>query len=128
MKKKESKFILINVNLFRCHVLITWEEDKDIIFTYANKEGVKLEESWKDTFKEATTDAIGSCMNLNVGNTDIIVWLKKRPIKLSEYGVLYHELHHAVGMIAKQHNFEDETEAMAYTYEYLVNEAHEILW
>jgi hypothetical protein len=128
--KKENKFILINLAIFRCHCVVTWEQDVKEIVKWAKKHDVNsLKEDWVQTFNETTKVANGLCIDLGLGNTDILVWLKEKPKKMSQYGVLYHELYHAVDKIAEDHAMQTkETEARAYIFEYLTNECNKVLW
>lgn len=129
IKKQEKKYILINLYIFRCHILISWEPDPDKIINWASKNGVEIDDKWVLEFKEHKEDVLGICMALgNSKNKDILVWIKERPIKASQFGILYHELHHAVGQIAKDHSMEDERESQAYIFEYLANECNQFLW
>ncbi len=130
MKKKENKFIEINLAIYRCHCIVTWEQDVNKIIAWGKKNGItQLADDWKKVYQD---NAVGTGLAMEFGNnnTDVLVWLKEKPKKLSQYGVLYHELYHAVDRISEQHNLNPykEIEARAYMFEYLVNECNKILW
>lgn len=128
MKKKESKYIEIFLAIYRCTVVITWEQNKQKIIKAMQRCGIHLTDDWQKDFHYYGEKATGVCMALGDGNTDILVWLKERPRKAKQYGVLYHELFHAVDILSDSHNLGGEKEARAFLYEYLVNEANRILW
>lgn len=128
-KKKESKYIVIQLAIYRCTVVVTWEQDIDKIIKFAIKHGCKIKPDWKGTFTTLSEGAMGVCVTLGEDNTDCLVWLKEKPLKASQYGTLYHELYHAVDHIAESHAMSmDEKEARAYLFEYLVNECNRVLW
>ena len=127
MKKPEQKHIEIALAIYRCSVIVTWEQDIDKVIKWAQKQGVKISDDWKGEFTECRKKATGTTLMLGDENTDILVWLKVRPKKASEYGVLYHELYHATDRIAEDHNLK-EGEARAYIFEFLANECNRVLW
>ena len=139
MKKKKIKrtkkldAIFIPVPLYRISVIVTFGLSlKDII-----KLGIKskIEEKrftnkWKKDVEELMVFP-GFGIHYGEGNSDILIWLNKRPEKLSEYATLYHELYHAVDFIAHDKNFYTEdpnSEPKAYLFEYLFLKVSEILW
>ena len=119
--------IEIPVRVYKCHVIVTWEPDVKKIIIYAKRRKVKISDDWQREFTECQKKATGVTMTLGDDNTDVLVWLKTRPRKASEYGVLYHELYHATDRIAEDHNIK-EGEARAYIFEFLVNECNRVLW
>jgi hypothetical protein len=125
---KSNNFLAINVAVFRMHVIVTWETEAEEIERYARKHKVEVAEKFVDEFKENTKDAIGVCMVFANENPDVLVWLRKRPRKASDYGTLYHELYHAVDNISESRNLKDEAEARAYAFEYLATEANKFFW
>lgn len=126
MKNKNNKFILIDIEIYKMSVIVTWETTAEEIEGYIYKLVKKKPEKFRETFLDNVKGADGIC--LSIFGSDKLLWLKKRPMKSTEYGVLYHELHHAVYSIAQDHCFNDETEAMAYLYEYIVNICNRTLW
>lgn len=65
----------------------------------------------------------------------MLIWLKARPKRCSEYGPLWHELMHAVDRIANQCDPNDSffnrgmgSEPRAFLYEYLAVEITKDLW
>lgn len=129
-KRAESKFILINTHIYRCHLLVTWEQDINKITKYLTARGIKEQEDFKQVLGGLiNSNALGTVVTIgSKQNTDLCAWLRVKPQKMSEFGALYHELHHAVDKFAEDHNLMDETEAKAYLFEHLVNECHKILW
>lgn len=128
-KKPESKYIVINLSIYRCVVVVTWEQDIDKIMKYVKKHGVKIKDDWKGVFETHQEKSAGVCITLGEDNTDCLVWIKERPKRASQYGTLYHELYHAVDHISEAHALTiDEKEARAYMFEYLVNNCNKILW
>ena len=83
---------------------------------------------WKNEFLRCKQVAAGITIQLGDNNTDILVWLKRRPKTAREYGTLYHELSHALDFIAESHNLKEETEAKAYIYEFMATECNMVLW
>lgn len=127
--KKENKFIAINLAIYRMFVVVTWEPEVHKIANWANKNGtLKVTDEWITTFLKSKEKAIGCCLEFGKDNTDVLIWLKERPKKASQYGTLYHELYHAVDHITDTHNLSVEREARAYVYEYLIDECNRVLW
>src|ERR1700745_1981689 len=117
-----NKFISINVEIYNCHVIVTWEHDIQKIIKYSEDHGCKLmSEEWKKNFLDNREEVTGLCMELGEKNTDVLVWLKEKPKKLSTFATLYHELYHAVDNISQSHNISPykEIEARAYLFEFL---------
>ena len=127
MKKNVHKLIEIFVTLYRLTVVIAWETDLREVLKFCQKR-CSLTEKEIQEIAEYGEEANGITVNLGEYNTDILIWLKKRPKKASEYGNLYHELHHATFHIAKSHNLNNEMEAQAYLYEYLATQANQYFW
>ena len=118
----------INVKLYRLHVLIFWEVKIETIVRHAKKRRCSISDQWVTDISEDVKIASGVCARLGDDNTDIMVWLKKRPKTAGEFGVLYHELFHAVDYITESHNLADEKEARAFLYEFLANECNQYFW
>src|SRR3990167_7026996 len=123
----KNRWIEIYVPIYKMSVIVTWEQDIDRIIKTAKKHGVKISNEWKGKFNKCSEGANGVCMIIGDANTDIIVWLKEKPLKASQFGTLYHELYHAVDNIAADHNLENEREARAYVFEFLVNKCNKVL-
>lgn len=112
-------------------VVFGWSLKK--IIRYANKQGIKtikFAERMKDEFYGA-----GLCCKFGDNNTDILIWLKDFPENSAQFGILYHEIYHAVDAIATEIDPEFKlycedgvSEARAYLYEYIVNECNKVLW
>jgi hypothetical protein len=132
VKKKEKKYIHIFLAIYRCTVLVTWEQDTRKIMRYCNNRGSTLGDSWKKDFEGARErGAVGLCIKLGEADTnvpDYLVWLKERPQKASQYGVLYHELFHAVDAVADSRAMWREPEARAFLFEYLVDCCNRVSW
>ena len=128
MKNKENKFIEIPLSIFRCSVLVTWEQDVDKIIKYASKRGVPFKEDWKEVFV-ANSNGLGLCLELGTNNVDCLIWLKEKPLKTNQFGVLYHEIYHAVDYISEHRGMKtEEKESRAYIFEHIVNQCNSILW
>jgi hypothetical protein len=126
--KEKIKFIEIPLSIYRCTVLVTWEQDPDKIIKYASKRGIDFKPDWKEVFL-ANTKGLGLCIELGTNNVDCLIWVKEQPKKASQYGVLYHEIYHAVDYIAEKRNMKiEEKESRAYIFEYIVNQCNKVLW
>ena len=125
--KKKVYDIEIKLPLFKCHVLVLWDYTGKEIQKWGNAHGCSITDKWVRDFEEWKENAEGVCMRLGEGNKDVLVWLKKKPEKMSEYGTLYHELSHATDHIIDDHLLEG-TEVRAYIIEYLINECNKVLW
>jgi len=133
MKKKEKRFLEINLAIYRLYVVVTWETTKQEILDYVRKASPSLkitEEEWGKLFSESADSnrTAGLTMELGDDNCDIVVWLRKRPKTSKDYGVLYHELHHAVRAIMDSRNLGIEHESPVFIYEYLANECNKYFW
>ncbi len=127
----KDKFISISLDIYRCHVIVTWESNPDKIMAWAKKHGVKeFQKDWKEVFKDNSDKANGITIELGKNNNDVLIWLKEKPEKLSQFGTLYHELYHATDQVAINHamDFTKEIEGRAYIFEYLANQCNLILW
>jgi len=127
MSRKEN-FLSINVEIYRLHVVVTWETKAEQIAIYAKKHGITVAKRFIDDFEENSREALGLCMKFENDNPDLIVWMERRPKKASEYATLYHELYHAVDSISESRNLDKEEEARAYVFEYLVTQANKFFW
>lgn len=136
MKKRRKKpihFIEITLSIFRVSVVVCWEVTMDEIVRLARRRGVKITaEDWGKDFLEQTSDkeCNGVAMELGDNNTDVIIWLRKRPTKASEYGTLYHEIFHAVQFVCRSRNISLNRieETGAYLYEYIATACNRHLW
>ena len=127
MTRKDA-YIIVDLRTYQCAVVVTWEPNIDTIIKHVIKKGVEISKEWKGRFTNCSQDADGVCMTLGDKNTDILVWLKNKPLKARSFGTLYHELYHAVDHIAASHNLETEREARAYIFEHLINACNQVLW
>lgn len=117
---EKSKFLLINLPIYRLSVVLTWETDAQEIAKWTASQGVKVAPRFERDFKEASGDALGLCMSLDNKYPDMLVWLAKKPSNKDGFHTLYHELYHAVDGISENRNLGDEKEARAYLFEHLV--------
>ncbi len=132
-KKKEKRFLEINLAIYRVYVVVTWETTKQEILKYVRKISPSLkitDEEWGKLFSENADNnrTAGITMELGDDNCDILVWLRKRPKTAKDYGVLYHELHHAVRAISDSRNLGIEHESPAFIYEYLATKCNNYFW
>ena len=126
-----SHFLEIYLAIYRLAVVVTWETSLGDILAFARRGKVEItRERWGKDFSEYADDphCNGLTMLLGDDNADVLVWLRHRPKKASEYGVLYHELFHAVQQIVKSRNLGDEIESPAFLFEYLANQCNKVLW
>ena len=128
MRSSGKNFLLINLAIYRLHVVVTWGTSAAQIVQYAKKHGYTPAKRFVAEFQEHTQDSIGLCMTFSNSNPDVLVWLRERPKRASDYGTLYHELYHAVDSVSESRNLAEELEARAYAYEYLVTEANRFFW
>jgi len=129
------KPIEIYLAIYRCTVVVfcghTSQEMKSII-----KKKLDLPPKWYRDLEDITEENIGGATTtLGEKNRDVIVYLKKIPKVASEFGVLYHELYHAVDLVMSgidKHNLcydkDGMSEPRAYLYQYLVDKCHNVLW
>lgn len=131
-KRKPTRFLHINIGVYRCTVLLTWETSVAEIVRHSERRGVKaIDDDWKKAAKKAAQemmdDSKGFCMEIGDG-PDVVMWLEHRPTNASTYGTLYHEIYHAVDHLSESHSLEKEWEARAYLYEYLATACNRYLW
>jgi len=135
----KNKNIEIRVPIYRMSVIIFFDSTLDEIIKYGIKHKIKKERfsnNWKEEVKDMIdSDINGFTVDYGENNRDILIWLRKKPEKMSEYGVLYHELYHAVDIIAvdcdDSHMFYNKhgmSEPRAYLYEFLINCCNTVLW
>jgi hypothetical protein len=128
--KPASQFLDIPCAIYRVHVVVTWGTTIAEIARYAFRHHVRLSLTWIKTVEQEIGDGgcSGCTFNFGDGNTDILVWLRTRPKKASNFGTLYHELYHATRAIAESHSFVKEEEAQAFLYEHLATACNRVLW
>lgn len=133
-RKKKSRrrgYIEIPVRVYRVCVIVAWGMSRRSLIALGKRHKVRITaKKWGADFDQVADDprAVGLCMEFGDDNTDILVWLRKRPRRCSEFGTLYHELHHAVAAIVASRNLYGEKESPAFLYEYLATEANRELW
>jgi hypothetical protein len=125
--------IEIYLSIYRRSIIVVFGWDLQKIINLAHKKNIKtakFSERMKDEFYGA-----GLCCKFGDHNTDILIWIKDFPDRASKYGILYHELYHAVDVIAEDIDPEFKlycedgvSEARAYLYEYIVTECNKVLW
>lgn len=129
--KSKKNILVIPVPLYRVTVLVAWDVPIESVGRHCRKHGCNITKEWIKDRVSFAEGANGICTNLGEGNTDVLVWLKNnlhRRSKASEFGILYHELYHAVDRIGKSHNLMEEEEARAYIFEYLVFRCNQFFW
>jgi hypothetical protein len=123
-----KKFLEIPLHLYRLIVIVTWETSFADLKRFIKRNTHVLTADWQKDYEKHRNDAVGVCMTLGDNNSDVVIWLKEKPTRASQYGVLYHELFHAVDHITRTHNLDGEIEARAYIFEHLVNQCNSHLW
>lgn len=143
-KKKEEKSIVehldIRLDIYRRTVVIflgapTVEQIVESAIKHKVPEKY-FTHGWKDSVQDAIKKgSAGFCTPLGEDARDLMIWLRERLKTATQYGVLYHELHHAVDFVAVGVDPEDRmvgktgiSEAKAYLFEFLVNECNTTLW
>ena len=134
MKKEKIHIITIPVPLYRMSVVIFIGGGVDDFVKHGLTHHITKDyftEEWKKWVKEHL-DGLGLMADYGQGSSDVLVWLKVRPDRVSNFAVLYHELYHAVDQISKSRGFDNKTsencEPRAYLFEYLFTEASKVLW
>lgn len=138
-KNSDKMLIEIRIHIYKIHLLLFIGHTAKEIVAMAKKRGVKddtFPKYWiPETQNTMDGNASGFCGHLGENNRDILIWLRKKPRVLSEFGVLYHEMIHAIDFIF--HDIDEQekgfdkrgiSEARAYLYEYLIIEAQRKLW
>lgn len=130
--------IEVFLNMYRRSVVVVMGWGVDDIVKWGLNNGIKevnFPEQWKTTMGKTMDGAKGFCGHYGVDNHDILIWLEDRPKQASDYGTLWHELHHAVDTISNDldpnaHFFADDwtSEPRAYLYEYMAVEITKNLW
>src|SRR3990167_8657873 len=128
-------FIQIVIPLYRISVIVFLGVSLEEIIKTGIKRGIKSERfttNWKQWIEnEMEQETQGLVCDFGEKNKDVLMWIRKRPRKLSEYAVLYHELYHVVDHIADSRNFSQDdkiSEPKAYLFEYLFTEISKVLW
>jgi len=131
-KRKEKKYIDIFIEIYKMNLIIFWDSTGEEIAKYVKKYSKLDSESIKDLNKDINSGCAGFSGSLYKDGIDKIIWLKEKPEKVHTFGVLYHELHHAVEFIADDKGFNGSSitskEAKAYLFEYIVNYCNTKLW
>lgn len=126
-----SRFLPIPLLQYRLHVIVTWETTVAEVAQWATRHGVtSITAGWRADIARNIDDDSCSGLTARLGdrNDDVLVWLRHRPRRASEYGTLYHELFHAVQAVARSRNLGAETESPAFLYEYLATRCNRALW
>lgn len=128
---KSSGYIDIPLVMYRMHVVVTWAMTRDEIIRLARRSNVLItREHWGRDFDEHANDSRcnGACMELGDDNCDLLVWLRHRPKRSSEFATLAHELYHAVQGVMRARNLQEEKESPAFLMEYLMDSCQRALW
>lgn len=131
MKEKKPNVVEIDVEIYKMHVVVFWETSIEDIAAWGKKHGCETSDQWIKDANETIDGATGACIWFGDDNRDLVMWLKKRPQTASDFGTLYHELYHAVDLIADGANFEmsmKDTEPRAYLYEFLITRCNQFFW
>lgn len=142
MKKKLCTpfFIEVYLRTYRRSVVVFFGTTAEGILKMGKKRGISVRlftDSWVAALKELSTEKTTSGFTMQFGdnNTDVLISMRERPKKASEYGRLYHEVYHAVDEIAwavdetnKLTTKDGTSEARAYLFEHIVNELNSKLW
>lgn len=128
---KKGKYLEIPVILYRMTVVVFWETGISDIAAFAKKHKCAISDTWITNAEETIKNASGACMPLGENNRDLLIWLKEKPKEARQYGVLYHELYHAVDFIADGTGLDtglQGTESRAFLFEYLVTTCNRYFW
>lgn len=137
MARKKLDYIEIPVNIYRRTVVVFFGATAKEMCDFGKSRGIRdfSEESLKWMKETIAGTAMGFTLNYGDDNPDILVWLRIRPRTASQFGVLYHELYHAVDFIAshtdeknKWYSEDGMSEPRAFLFEYLANECNRKLW
>lgn len=140
MKRRQPEpALIIPVPIYRLHVVVFIGWTAEQVMANGRRHGIDRDQwtpTWERSLRNATETAQGYCSNFGGNqNADIIIWLRDRPRRASEYGTLWHELVHAVDRIAEHcdpgNRFDDgcgHSEPRAFLYEYLAVRITQILW
>ena len=133
MKKINHKAIIVLLPIYSRSIIVVFEWNFSQILSLAKSHQIKV-----DKFSQQMKDAFygqGLCCQFGDDNVDILIWCKVFPDRASNYGVLYHEIYHAVDAIAHQidptcglYAQDGLSEARAYLYEYIVTCCNKVLW
>src|SRR3990167_4516275 len=115
-----KKILVIPLKIYRLNVVVCWEDPLEKFLKYARNRGCSIPDDEIAGILNSAKGASGIAVTIGKESTDVLIWMKKRPRKASEYGTLYHELYHAVDNITETHNLTGEKEARAFIYEYLL--------
>lgn len=110
----------IQIDIFRVYVNVFWEVKIEDAIKYLKERNCPITDDDAQALKEVSTASDGLTSNAGAGNRDIMIWLRKKPVTIKEYGVLYHEIYHATYRIAKDMSASSEEELQCYLYEHIV--------
>lgn len=110
----------ISIDIFKIYVNVFWEVKIEDAIKYLKERNCPITKDDEDALKEVALKSTGLTSNAGTGNRDIMIWLEKKPTTILEYGVLYHEIYHAVYRIARDMSASEEEELQCYLYEYIV--------
>jgi len=127
-KRLKRHLLEIKVELYRMTVLVAWEVPLLDVLLHAKDAGCAISKKRAGEMIVFAKNCAGLTSHLGDRNTDIVIWLKKRPTDLGTYGALYHELFHAVDYITKSHNLDGEIECRAFLMEYLATKCNRYFW
>lgn len=136
--EKIETMLTIYLSLYKRTVVVFFNSTLDRVIEAGIKNGIEkhsFSDEWKKEVEPAFKSANGFCAHYGEDSSDILICIKKRPTKASEFDTLYHEIYHAVDTIAKhidpENSMTDKTgnsEARAYLYGYIATECNKILW
>ena len=131
---KPTRVFSVYVGVYRCSVSVFCGTSLEDIVDYGIRCGLpaeslngRWEKAIEKTIKEKNVGAF--CDWYGKHSRNIIIWVTHRPKTTTDFGVLYHELYHAVDMIAKDVDFDKRLgdEGRAYLFQYLADECNKRL-
>lgn len=130
--KKTNKYTIIEIPLiiYPVHMIVMMNTDYSEIKQHLISNKVSISPQFEKAIRgwlDAPNTKGYCCAYGYKENPDVLILLKSRPKKASEYGILYHEIYHATDRLSRSLGLIG-FETKAYLFQYLITECNRVLW
>ena len=115
-----SDSIGIHIELFKYSILVSWNEDPNVLLKFLKDRQIRTSAHWNKEFLELTESTDGICTGFE-GASSILIWFPIKP-SYRTIGHVIHEVVHAVDLIFEARRIGDERETRAYLTTHILME------
>lgn len=126
---KPVKYLRLECWPYKRQIVVMWECSAKATARRLRKIGAKIDKQWERDKAAVIGSRTTQGFITHAGppdSLDLLIWLRYRPRRADQFGVLLHELYHAVDRISRSVDAafamtapDGDSEARAYLYEHL---------